>query len=120
MGIEDAVKCSDVVNRVVEFRGKVYGSITQVAKEVGMSPVTLNARVRAGMSLEEAVEFGINGHFKPVEYKGVKYENISELARAYGMRPASLIARMNRGMTLEESMSVPLISKPKKKRGNKK
>jgi len=45
----------------VEYRGKQYSSVSELAREVGMHPVVLARKIREGMGVEEAVEG------KPVE-----------------------------------------------------
>ena len=39
----------------VVYNGKEYDSISKLSKEVGIKPKTLRARLRSGMSVEEAV-----------------------------------------------------------------
>lgn len=90
----------------VEYKGKLYKNIRQLAKEIGMDPGTLYGRINKGLSIEEAVNEPISKKNNPKEVYcyGERFESISELARSYGIDAETISRRLAKGIRPEEAV----------------
>lgn len=77
-------------------------SFYQCCQELGINYNTVQARIRRGMSVEEAIT-------KPVAHKINNFDGVKEYVEKYGKCSiATVKARMkNKYMTLEEAAAVP-------------
>lgn len=97
-----------MIYMIVEYNGKLYKSITQLAKENNINPKTLFSRLRLGHSIYDAVNFADKIRpskiQEPLEYKGKNYKDIKSLAKAYGVNYKTFYGRLVRGRTIEEAI----------------
>jgi len=86
----------------IEFKGKNYRSIAEIARQHGIKRATLHQRINSyGMSLEDAINFEQD---LAVEYKGVKYQSKRKLCEKLDIGYQRLIGLMNQGFSLEDSI----------------
>lgn len=90
-------------NHMVEYEGKQL-TIAQLADETKVNYQTLLTRLRAGLSVKEAVENPIARLF---EYKG-ECKTVTDWAKAIGMSRRTLQARIERGWSIEKAIETPI------------
>ncbi len=119
--LEDALKSPlHTQNRGtgIEYKGKTYRSIRELAKKQGINPKTVNYRLSLGWSLEDAVEKAVRSRTnievvptpkaekRKIEYKG-KYYYIKELAKKYNQKTPTVYYRLKQGWSLEDALKSP-------------
>ena len=110
------------MKKSIEFRGRVYESITLLAKEKNVDYRNLARRLSSGWSLEEALgekkrkKKGSRG--RTIKIEGISFSTLKTAAQHYNIEPGNLQARLMRGWSPEEA--VGLKRPPEKKRGNPK
>ena len=97
----------------IEYKGKIYDSVTSLCLKLGVSPVYVMACTTSGMELEEAIERASNIRNITVSYKGedvrimdlVKYpDNI------YNLPYRIIYARINNlNYTAEDALKYPSV-----------
>jgi hypothetical protein len=103
----------------VFYMGKRYRSMSDLAREFGLSPNLLKSRVNQdGMSLPNALELGPakrggkrippkDGQFFNREswiLNGKEFNTLNEVGKHYEISPATISVRMSAGLTLEEAV----------------
>lgn len=83
--------------------GKSFSSIEEFCEYYDVSTVTVNNKLRKGMSFQEIV-----ADIKFIDICGLLFRSMSEVARYFGVEKNVFNSRLYRGANLEES----LISKP--------
>lgn len=92
--------------RRFDYEGKSL-TLTEIAQITGKDRTTLNSRVAAGKSLEEA----LSKEKKPYLYNG-KMMSLKEVADAMGVTYKTLHTRIRRGWTFEEATAKPIQEYP--------
>lgn len=72
----------------VSYKGKDYGSRKELCQEYGIDEKLVTGRLRAGWTLEDAVETALGEKVTrgiPVEYEGVRYPSLKSMARELGL-----------------------------------
>jgi len=100
---EEAVRCPAKGTRV-NVGGQEYPTMAAAARAHGLTAATLQARLKCGNTLEEALGYKIRKTSRTVIYDGQSYRNLSELARAYGIPHTTLVQRIRTGSSLEEAI----------------
>lgn len=92
--------------RLIEFRGKKYGSVTELAKELNVSDGFIHSRIKRSGLFKQYNENSLTQRdweniFNPeneekecIYCKGEKYENFSELALSVGLTYGALYQRL--------------------------
>lgn len=106
------------VAKSIVYKGQDYGSVSALAKSLGVKRSTLSMALNRCDSVDEAVSQVLNGK-KPIEYKGVEYRSYRKLASSYGINPSTLNTRLTNGMTLEEALETPVEKRPTIEYGGK-
>lgn len=103
----------------VFYLGKKYRSMSDLAREFGLSPGLLNSRIHQdGMSLANALEIGPakrggkrnppkEGKFFAREswtVNGEEFQSLAEVGKRYEASPKTIAVRMSSGWTLEEAV----------------
>lgn len=86
----------------INFGGKNYRSIAEIARQHGIKRATLHQRIHSyGMSLKEAIAFEQN---LSVTYMDVVYSSKLELCKTLDLPYQRIIGLMNQGFSLEDSI----------------
>lgn len=98
-------------NRMLEYRSEVK-TLSEWSKEYGINRVTLDSRLRAGYSLEEALskKDGELLNSTKYKYKG-KSKTLTQWAKEYNMSKNCLNQRLVRGWSLKEALEKPVKSR---------
>lgn len=85
-------------------------SLPALAEKVGMNRKRLQARLDAGMSVEEAVSKPLKkGAYKGFDFRGTHYASLVEAAKAYGIAYETVRSRFyNKKWSIEESLTTPV------------
>lgn len=94
--------------KAIEFRGKTYEGLADLAHDYNITRSALYNRLRAGMDLERAVTSPMH-QTNRYEYKGQLY-TFGELSKLSGINYRTLKERIRLGMPLEEAMTRPVLS----------
>lgn len=100
-------------SRFLTFRGKTQ-TRDQWAKEFGIHPMTLMARLRQGATVEEALLRPLHRGKKPsqrldarmVTHNG-KTQSVSDWEREYGLKIGFVGRRLRNGWSMEEALRLP-------------
>jgi len=106
MSIEDALKPEKIIGNAkkITAHGRTFDSISEAARFAGISPGTLQNRLYAGWSADEAVSPKVREN--PVTVFGVEYKNKIEMCKALGVDYEVFFARLNRkGATIEQALT---------------
>lgn len=86
----------------INFEGKNYRSIAEIARQHGIKRATLHQRINSyGMSLKEAIAFEQD---LSITYMDVVYSSKQELCKTLGLPYQRIIGLMNQGFSLEDSI----------------
>lgn len=96
--------------KLICFDGKIYKGMRQLCEEYGLNPGTILNRLRAGLSLDEA----INNRRKEIWYNGKVYNTIAQITTEYELSYDAVYAGLRKGKTLDEAMSTTLKGKKRK------
>lgn len=99
----------------IKFRGKVYKTYSDLAKDYGFSLSYLSSKLSKGISLEEAVN-SYKGHegFK-VDHLGNKFRSVEEMTDYWGISLKAYNKRRDRGWSLEKILTTPVRENPEAK-----
>ena len=91
-----------------DFKGNVFPNATSMAKEYGVSLVTLLKLLDKGNTPEEATYLlsqrsSKRGNY--VDHLGVKFSSRAEMLKTYGVNYATFYKRMENGWSLEEALT---------------
>lgn len=86
----------------MEYKGKPYKSFEDLARKVGLNSSTIRTRMKAGYTLEEAIERGT----KEIEYNGNLHTSFEDLANQVGVNSATIRSRMKLGYSLEGAIAL--------------
>lgn len=92
----------------IEFNGKIYNSVKELAERHDINYGTLKYRLSQKMPLEEALKQDRKQHTNKSEnitYKGKKYHSYKELADDLNVKYELLIARLNAGHSLKNAIT---------------
>lgn len=97
--------------------GRTYCSINALARAFEQPPCRVAARLKEGLTAEEAVRAPRKRNRLPMTHRqrrvvafDVSYTSLTAAANAFGISPCAVLRRMKRGLTLEEALSTPLTS----------
>lgn len=98
----------------VSVNGKQYKSLSEAARDHGLSPRIVLARKNTGWSIEEALELvpvretrkGTNRMGRPITVNGKEYKKIKDAAEEYGFTGRFIANRINRGLTPEQALEL--------------
>lgn len=89
--------------REIKYKGKVYSTLSELAREYGVKPATLLERVREyGWPLHKAVAFK---HDLSVTYKGKRYDNLKVLCNKYNRDSEIVARRLRAGDDIDQAMA---------------
>lgn len=80
---------------------KYRESIARIARENNINYCTLYDRVKAGLSIEEAIS-------KPIRLKRFPNINFNKLSKEYGISASTIRSRLYKGWALEDALSTPV------------
>lgn len=92
------------------YQGKEYLTIREIASEFNVSDRLVASRLRAGWTLEDAIEKPIKSMACETEYRGVIYPSIAELARTFDVDIDLLQTRLDLGWNIETALNTPVRS----------
>lgn len=92
----------------VEYNGKVYGSYSLLAKDLGISHSHMSKCLSKGMSIDEIVE-EYNSKYS-TDHLGNKFNTRKDMLKYWGISSSSYQDRINRGWSIEKSLSTPTKS----------
>lgn len=109
MSVEEAVDSGisvTISGKKLEYNGKEYKSVVELAKVAQVGYGTLKARLLSGMSVEEAVETKKDSRkqAQKIEYMGKEYPSMKRLAEEVGIKYSVFYERVKRGMSVEEAV----------------
>lgn len=88
----------------IKFRGKVYKTYSDLAKDYGFSLSYLSSKLSKGISLEEAVN-SYKGHKEfRVDHLGNVFPSTQSMAKEYGVSHASILYHIRKGKTPAEAL----------------
>jgi hypothetical protein len=93
--------------RAVRSRGKQFQSIRAAAIAAGVPDGTIRARLRAGWSVERALNTPVEERSTRVSIDEVDYASIADAARAHGLRVKLVHRRLSKGWTLAKALKTP-------------
>lgn len=100
-------------NTAITFDGRTQ-AVFEWAKEIGIPPRTLWARIKQGWSAQDALTLPVSNTMKRaslVNFEGVT-ATIYEHARARGLKPDAVAQRIRRkGWNLEQALNTPVASR---------
>ena len=87
--------------------GNQYPNYKAMAEAYGINYSSLNTRLRAGWSIEQALNRETDHHSQVVCYDrtGKKYPSKAAIARAYGINEKTLQGRLQAGQSLDEALT---------------
>lgn len=89
------------------LNGDTYKYLADLARAYNIGRCTLEARLKNGMKLEEALKTPVRSKGKEcVGLNNDKYKTIKELAKAYGVSYNALKNRVNKGMSTDEALKI--------------
>ncbi|WOG25917.1 GIY-YIG nuclease family protein [Endozoicomonas sp. 8E] len=86
---------------LISYKGQDFKSVADLARNNGRSPITVRQRIRAGMSIEEAVDRPAD---HSIVFRGVIYRDQSDLAASFGLSATTLRGRLSNGLSLDEAL----------------
>lgn len=93
--------------REIEYDGKTYKTIAELAQYKGKDTKLIYNRLRKGWDLKKSVESG-NALCTPISYKGQNYRSIKEMADKLDIPYAVLRNRLQKGQTPDEAVNTPI------------
>lgn len=85
--------------------GNTYSSITEMAKHYGLKSSTLNGRLKAGYSLEEALTPTLRiGDY--TDHLGNHFSTQQEMADYWGINVSTLAMRLRKGYSIEKALEI--------------
>lgn len=92
----------------IKFRGKVYKTYSDLAKDYGFSLSYLSSKLSKGISLEEAVN-SYKGHEEfGVDHLGNKFSSVEEMIKHWGISRRAYNKRRDKGWSLERILTTPI------------
>lgn len=89
-----------------DFKGQVFHSLSEIAKEYGISQGAFSMRMRKGKTSEEVTYELYQKSQKLVkDHLGNKFLTVLKMVEAYNIKASVFYARVNRGWTLEEVLT---------------
>lgn len=86
----------------IEFRGKVYSSQSELAKEFGFSTAHISRKLAEGLTLEEIIS---EYNSKWVDHLGNSYRLLGDMLAYWGVHRKTYNDRRRRGWSLEEALT---------------
>ena len=86
----------------IEFKGKVYSSQSELAKEFGFSTAHISRKLSKGLTLEEII---LEYNSKCVDHLGNSYHLLGDMLAYWGVHRKTYNDRLKRGWTLEEALT---------------
>lgn len=102
------IKKKRIPQEYTDFKGNVFPTATSMAKEYGVSLVTLLKLLDKGKTPEEATYLLSQRDSKRGNYEdhlGVKFSSRAKMFEAYGVNSATFYKRMENGWSLEEALT---------------
>lgn len=107
MSVEDAVTFPNLSSaRSVDYLGREYPSLRQMAKAYGISQATLNYRLDKGVALKKALDKDFSLR-KCHDHLGQVFTSAVERARHWGQEPTLVYGRLSRGWTVKDALTIP-------------
>lgn len=97
-------------NHYIEYNGKTQ-TITQWAKECGLTEQVLSGRLRNGWDIDRALHTPTK-KMNRVEYNG-RLWTLSELAEKYGLHTYTIQNRLKRHWSIDDIVNTPEVTKSK-------
>ena len=89
--------------KVKDHNNKEFQTKTEMCNYYNIQIGTFNARIKAGMTLQEALETPTVKCY--TDYKGNIYNTLKSMCDAYGVSTTKYIYRMNKGYSQEEALN---------------
>ena len=102
------IKKKRIPKEYTDFKGNTFPTATSMAKEYGVSLVTLLKLLDKGKTSEEATYLLSQRNSKRGNYEdhlGVKFSSRAKMFEAYGVNSATFYRRMENGWSLEEALT---------------
>ena len=100
-------------SKQVIIKGKKYKSRAAAAREYGKSSHNVNAAIKRGLTIEEALGISSPKTKNTIYFRGNEYKNRTSLAKAFDISLGKLNSRLKRGFSLDEALSMEKIIKNK-------
>lgn len=91
----------------IEYGGKAYKTIVELAQDKGKKAALIYNRIRKGWELERAVE-SENALCTAVSYNGQKYSSIKEMSDKLNIPYGILRNRLYKGQSPDEAINTPI------------
>lgn len=89
--LEEAVEVKGKFSRRIEYKGKVYSSLSELARTFGINDTLLDNRLKKGMSLEEAINTPVKEKNKYLlDGKYVEYPEVKRYCQEHGTDGATI------------------------------
>jgi len=95
-------------DKILDHKGQVFATKDQLASAYGISRMTLDARLRKGMSLEEALTTPLRTHGY-TDHLGNYFKNQHEMAEFWHINESTLALRLRKGLSIEKALEVVSI-----------
>lgn len=95
------------VGNVVEFKGKVYSSYSELAKKYGFSVSSLSKNLSKGLSLEDFLNNYINRTIIK-DHLGTEYSCMKEMLDTWNITKRAYESRKSRGWSLKKILTTPV------------
>ena len=86
----------------IEFKGKVYSSQSELAKEFGFSTAHISRKLSEGLTLEEIIS---EYNSKWADHLGNSYHLLGDMLAYWGVHRKTYNDRIKRGWSLEEALT---------------
>lgn len=96
-------------SKAIEFDGKIYESVAELALFLGIDPSTFRARLYKGKTVEQAAQGErkpILGNRKTFQAFGKEWESHAAFGRHFGINYSVVRRRIARGWTMEQAVGL--------------
>lgn len=94
----------------VNYNGKIYKNLKELAEINGIDPKTFRARLHRGSSLDEAItgifKRNVSKNSKKISHKDKTYNSIKDLASEYRIKPSVFSRRVKNGWTVDQALEI--------------
>ena len=100
------VRKTKQIKEYTDYRGRVFSSLSEIAKEYGISQSAFRMRMKKGKTSEEVTYELYQKSQKLVkDHLGNIFPTVLKMAEAYNIKASVFYARVNRGWSLEEALT---------------
>ena len=106
-----------MANKCYDHLGQEFDTIIEMCKYWGMSAATFRARIKSGMTLEDALTTKVGMRCKKCkDHLGQEFDTIIEMCKYWGIRCKTFKNRMGKGWTLDRALTEADLGAKKRNR----